>query len=93
VEDEGSVPWFYDRVALWIEIGAGAEPWRIDGYPADTTDLSVLDFWYEAAEIVIGARADATAYVESLSPAERKSRANRLRFRARHQLATPAEGA
>jgi hypothetical protein len=81
------VPWFYDRVALWVEIGAGAEPWRIDGYPANTDDLPVLDFWYEAAEIVIGARADATAYVDSLPPAERKSRAQRQRLRALHQQA------
>ena len=87
------MPWFYDRVALWIEIGAGAEPWRMDGFPADTRDLAVLDFWYEAAEIVMGAKADATAYVESLSTAERKSRANRLRLRALHQLSNPDYGA
>jgi hypothetical protein len=78
---EGVVPWYYDRVALWLEIGSGAEPWRLDGLPPQTTDVTALAFWYECATIVLGARNDAKMYVDGLPLKERQARQNAARIR------------
>ena len=85
---DGVVPWYYDRVALWLEIGSGAEPWRLDGLPPDTTDVTALAFWYECATIIISARNDARAYVDGLSAKERQARqrAHMIRIQARNSI-------
>jgi hypothetical protein len=63
--------WWLERVLVWLEVDL--KPWRLDGYPADTDDQGVLQFWYGCLTDFLDARAKVQAKLRA-DPELAKSR-------------------